>query len=183
MSSLYYIALIPDQKLSNLCLKYKLIAKEMFQTKATLRSIAHITLIPPFKANDVTIEKIKHRVTKVAQRSEELNLTLTGWSHFKQRTIYLGCKPQPELSQLYDEFNYQVNDLIQLRQESQFIPHISIINRDLIKEQFTVAWNYFQTQNYPNQTKCSQLAIFKYSTENWQINQLFNLISQVDSHV
>lgn len=179
MSELYYIALIPDQNLSQPCLEYKLMAKELFQTQATLRSIAHITLVAPFKADTIAIEQIKHSLNAVAKQSAELNLTLNGWNYFEERTVYLGCESHPQLTQLYHECQNKVGKIVQIHQEAEFIPHISIINRDLPKRNFIAAWSYFSTQFHPTQTTCSQLVIFKYSPEKWQIDQHLNLVSQV----
>lgn len=182
MSELYYIALVPDQKLSQLCLEYKLMAKEIFQSQATLRSVAHITLVAPFKADDFTIEQIKISLSDLVNQCTELTLRLNGWNHFEQRTIYLSCESTQQLSQLYDECKNKISQLVQLRTEEQFIPHISIINRDLAKEDFSNAWDYFLRQNYPAQTTCSQLVIFKHSPQNWQIDQHLNLIPQVTNN-
>lgn len=178
MSELYYIALVPDQKLSQLCLEYKLMAKESFQTQATLRSIAHITLVAPFKADDLIIEQIRLSLARIINQYTELNLILSGWNHFEERTIYLGCKTTDKLTKLYTECQNTVNQLIKRHQEKRFVPHISIINRDLAQENFADAWGYFSTQEYPTQTTCSQLVIFKHSPQNWQIDQSWNLIPQ-----
>lgn len=183
MNELYCIALLPDQEFSQLCLEYKLVAKELFQTKATLSSVAHITLVAPFKADTITIEQIKQDLATIIMQYTEIDLQVNGWNHFEQRTIYLGCKSALQLTQLYNQCQDQVSRFVHLlRQESQFVPHISIVNRDLAKENFTAAWSYFRTQNYPAQTTCSRLVVFKHLSQNWQIDQYLNLVPQVNNN-
>ena len=182
MRELYYIALLPDDKLSQLCLEYKQQAQNLFQAQATLRSPAHITLIPPFNADEPMINQIILILDHLATQQHELELQLNGWQHFGVRTIYLGFAANLTLSLLQAETKQQIGLLTKLRPEAEFTPHISIVNRDLAEIDFNSAWEYFSSQSYPVLTKCTQLALLKHSPFGWQIHQCFNLVPEVIRH-
>lgn len=179
MRELYYIALLPDDKLSQLCLEYKQQAQNLFQAQAALRSPAHITLIPPFNADEITLNQITPILAHLATQQHELELQLKGWQHFGVRTIYLGFEDDLALSSLKRQCHQQISRVTKLRQEAEFIPHISIINRDLAEIDFNSAWKYFSSQSHPVLTKCTQLALLKHTPFGWQIHQCFNLVPEV----
>ena len=182
MRELYYIALLPDDKLSQMCLEYKQQAQNLFQAKAALRSPAHITLIPPFNADEPMINQIILILDHLATQQHELELQLNGWQHFGVRTIYLGFAANLTLSLLQAETKQQIGLLTKLRPEAEFTPHISIVNRDLAEIDFNSAWGYFNQQIFPTFTKCTQLALLKHSPFGWQIHQCFNLVPEVINH-
>ena len=182
MRELYYIALLPDDKLSQLCLEYKQQAQNLFQAQAALRSPAHITLIPPFNADERALNQITLILAHLATQQHELELQLKGWQHFGVRTIYLGFEAYLALSSLKRQCHQQISRITKLRQEAEFIPHISIINRDLAEIDFNSAWEYFSSQSYPVLTKCTQLALLKHTPFGWQIHQCFNLVPEVIRH-
>ena len=182
MRELYYIALLPDDKLSQLCLEYKQQAQNLFQAQATLRSPAHITLIPPFNADEIALNQITLILAHLATQQHGLELQLNGWQHFGVRTIYLGFAANFALSLLQAKTKQQITLLTKLRPEAEFTPHISIVNRDLAEIDFNSAWEYFSSQSYPVLTKCTQLALLKHSPFGWQIHQCFNLVPEVIRH-
>ncbi|MBP7847227.1 MAG: 2'-5' RNA ligase family protein [Burkholderiales bacterium] len=182
MRELYYIALLPDDKLSQLCLEHKQQAQNLFQAQAALRSPAHITLIPPFNADERELNQITLIIAHLATQQHELELQLKGWQHFGVRTIYLGFEAYLALSSLKRQCHQQISRITKLRQEAEFIPHISIINRDLAEIDFNSAWEYFSSQSYPVLTKCTQLALLKHTPFGWQIHQCFNLVPEVIRH-
>jgi 2'-5' RNA ligase len=182
MRELYYIALLPDDKLSQLCLEYKQQAQNLFQAQATLRSPAHITLIPPFNADEIALNQITLILAHLATQQHGLELQLKGWQHFGVRTIYLGFAANLALSLLQAKTKQQITLLTKLRPEAEFTPHISIVNRDLAEIDFNSAWEYFSSQSYPVLTKCTQLALLKHTPFGWQIHQCFNLVPEVIRH-
>jgi 2'-5' RNA ligase len=58
-SNKYYVALLPDEALSQLIADYKNLAYEKFGCSAANKSPAHITLIPPYSYNDNQIDSLK----------------------------------------------------------------------------------------------------------------------------
>ena len=182
MRELYYIALLPDDKLSQLCLEYKQQAQNLFQAQVALRSPAHITLIPPFNADEPVINQIILILAHVATQQHELELQLNGWQHFGVMTIYLCFAANLTLSLLQAETKQQIALLAKLRPEAEFTPHISIVNRDLAEIDFNSAWEYFNQQSFPTLTKCTQLALLKHTPFGWQIHQCFNLVPEVIIH-
>ena len=121
-------------------MEYKQQAQNLFQAQAALRSPAHITLIPPFNADERELNQITLIIAHLATQQHELELQLKGWQHFGVRTIYLGFEAYLALSSLKRQCHQQISRITKLRQEAEFIPHISIINRDLAEIDFNSAW-------------------------------------------
>ena len=175
MSNLYYIGLVPDEALSALSVNYKNHAEELFASIAAKKSPAHITLVPPFKATAEQLEQINLKLGEIAADNDKLELNVIGWNHFKERTIYMAIEATPALKNIFNLVFDQMADIVKPRGEKKFIPHISIINRDLPEGQFSVAFNFFNTLELPSACTCGKLVLFSLVNGKWRNSISYSL--------
>lgn len=169
-SNKYYIALLPDEELSQLVSDYKLLALEKFGCSAANKSPAHITLVPPHSYNDSQIDTLKQLMTMLAQKNSPFNLQISGWNQFNTRTIYLGFNTNQILLELYNEVHINVTNIdTTLKLNEQFQPHITIANRDIQSNQFADIWQLISKLKYPTSSLFTKIVLFKYIENKWDI--------------
>lgn len=169
-NNLYSIALIPDNNISSSIANYKLMLFEDYNCKIASRSPAHITIIPPFTDNSgALIISIKHLINKIIANYKKFSVRTTGWQHFSKRTIYLGCELNITLNKIYNDINNAINEVYYINNSREFVPHITIANRDINPDQFNEIWLLVSKQVVPDLITIDKLAILHYNGQNWDI--------------
>ncbi|HEX8591633.1 MAG TPA: 2'-5' RNA ligase family protein [Candidatus Paceibacterota bacterium] len=74
------------------------------------RSPAHITLKPPFTADDVS--GVRARLAELAAEMPPLPLTIRGFDTFRQRTLYLHIVMAPELLERGSHLATELGELV-----------------------------------------------------------------------
>lgn len=143
---------------------------EKYSCKIASRSPAHITIIPPFKDNSgALILSIKHLMDQITANYNQFSVRATGWRHFSKRTIYLGCELSATLNKIYNDINNAFNEAYYIDNSKDFVPHITIANRDINPDQFNDIWLLISKQTVPDLIAINKLAILQYNGQNWNI--------------
>lgn len=146
----YFIAILPPKEIAEELDAHKKYCAEHFNSKASLRSPAHITLIMPFlwkeKKENVLEEKLK-----IFCGSENPFLaTIENFAAFAPRVIYahvIADKPIVDFQRKLAQYGKQTFYLLHPnRYDLPWHPHITIAFRDLKKEIFPLAHTHFQNQ-------------------------------------
>ena len=171
----YYIALVPSVKISEEILKFKQAAESKFGTKLALRSPAHVTLVPPFIANDDELKQVLTILKAQIKQHKELSITIDGCSNFGSHTIYLQVKNNSRINKLFEDLFDLVAKVVNPAGYRQFVPHITLANRDIPSQSFSEMLTYFKAFNYQCQTVINQVAIFKLVDQKWQLHKTYVL--------
>ena len=99
MHQKYFIAIIPPQVVSSEIYDIKMFISEIYHTKGSLRSPAHITLHMPFSWDDVKEEKLISSLMEF-QYTKEINIELTDFNCFEPRVVFVSVAENVELNQL-----------------------------------------------------------------------------------
>ena len=175
MDKLYCIALLPDEGFGAECLKYKLEAKSLFGTKVALKMPAHITIVAPFNADLNQVDKIDEILKNEVLQHKAFNLKIIGWNFFRKQTIYIAVENQLLLANFQLAINAKLALIADLITRQDFIPHITIINRDLLIENFTAALQYFSSKELKKVIYCRELALFELQEKEWKVVQSYTL--------
>ena len=171
----YYIALVPNAEISEEILKLKLDAESKFGTKLALRSPAHITLVPPFHADGEELKQVLVILNVQIKQHKALPIMVDGCSNFGSHTIFLQVKNNPQLNKLFEDLFDLVSSVVKPAGNRQFVPHITLANRDIPSQSFSEMLTYFKTLNYFRQTIIDQVAIFKLVDQKWQPYEIYFL--------
>lgn len=175
-SSLYYIALIPPKPIREDVLGFQAIAEKKFSSKITLRSPAHITLIPPFEATSDELNKISKKITVcIRDNHRPIDTMITGFYHFSNRTILLEVSKSKKLEVLFNDLMLVTSEITFNQSYVKFIPHITIANRDLSPEIFDKAYDYFNHIPYSRNFICEEIALFIFKEGKWSVVKRFDL--------
>lgn len=174
----YFIAIVIPEPFQTQIMDLKEVVKNKFNSKGALRSPAHITLHMPFEWKE---EKENVLVSTLQQFTFKENFTvdLQNFACFEPRVVFIDVVKSELLHKLQSElmvyaqrnlklFN-QVNDM------RGFHPHVTIAFRDLKKEKFYEALNYFKAQTYKASFPIKSFCLLKHSDNEWLVNNEFLL--------
>ncbi len=171
MNNLYFIAVLPDMVIRNEVMDFKIIAKEKFKSSKALNSPAHITIVPPFKSTYEKEKEIIHSLNNLLNNTKEFYITLNGFNRFDKNVIFVDVEKNEDLFHVKEK----VVDLIKVivpeieNMTTKFRPHITVAFRDLKKEMFDEAWDYFSKIDYFRIFKFDNITLLRHNGEKWKI--------------
>jgi 2'-5' RNA ligase len=178
---LHFIAIVMPDHINRQVLEWKHYMLQQFNCKVALKSPAHITLIPPFQMPDAGRNDLTDILNRFAQQQNNFSIHIKDFAAFKPRVIYVGVQPNAALQQL--KINAE-NELLQAnrfrikKEERPFHPHITIANRDLKKEHFRDAWQYFQQLSYETTFIAGNISLLRHNEDHmWEVAAILPLRS------
>lgn len=172
---LYSIALVPPKNIREEVLDFQRLAEKKFDSKVTLRSPVHITLVPPFNANPEELKQIIKKVTSNLKNHRPIATAIKGFYHFSNRTIMLEVNKNKSLDVLFTDIMLATSEITYNHSYSKFIPHITIANRDLSPEIFDKAYEYFSHIPYSRNFISEEVAIYVFEEGKWSETKTFQL--------
>lgn len=173
----FFIALIPPNDVQEEANKIKEYFKEVYNSKAALKSPPHITLQPPFEWNIDDLPELVETLNYFSQFQTSFSMTLKGFAAFKPRVIYIDVVKTPELLWIQEQLmSYLESSLTIVHQVSKnrpFSPHLTVAFRDLTKPNFYQAWSEFQDKEIHFTFLINQLTLLIHNGKNWEIYQEF----------
>jgi len=124
---------------------------DKYGCKAAGKSPGHITIIPPFRAEDDLIPSLQDFVSTFNIGIVPFDIDVNGFDQFGDRVLYVDITPNQALNQLEaecsEEFNQKFPGII-FRTKPDFNPHITIATRDIPEGKIQEAKSYFE-DNHP----------------------------------
>jgi 2'-5' RNA ligase len=150
----------------------KHLAKELFGSGHALNSPAHLTLIPPFFATDDEIKSIADALQEILKQFDVFNLELSGFDTFGNRVIFVDVKKNDKLFELQQAvFNAFIQAYPSYKKPNRFHPHFTIAFKDLEKEVFSEAWDYFSSMEYEAGFDVNEISILRHKDKKWHITE------------
>jgi len=176
----YFLAIVLPDPYQNQVMALKEYVREHFESKAALRSPAHITLHMPFDWKDSKEELLLHTLQAFKFRTP-VSIELNNFGCFEPRVVYVDVTSNEHLSQLQKELVQHVKQNLGLMNEAEnmrgFHPHATIAFRDLSKEKFRQAWEYFKDEKYQGIFTSSEFHLLKHSPGKWEVFKEFNFVA------
>jgi 2'-5' RNA ligase len=170
--SMYYVAILCPPETDKKILEYKQWMKDRFGCIAALKSPAHITLIPPFWRDEKEETNLKQATASFVSDIPGLEISVRGFSHFKQRVLYASVNENHALGkikeQVEEHFMQFFPDGIS-KDEQPFHPHITIATRDLKPADFIKAWEYFSAKQFMTTFTVQVISLLKLSPGKWNV--------------
>lgn len=174
---LYFIAIVAPEAINQQVLEWKHYMLQQFGCKAALKSPAHITLIPPFQMPGTMQHEMEEVLLLFAHEQPFFPIQLKNFAAFKPRVLYVHVQPNTHLSGLQARLEAHLIDTCFpiKKEERPYHPHVTIANRDLQKEDFPLAWQYFQQLSYKTSFKADAISLLRHNGELWEIANTFPL--------
>jgi 2'-5' RNA ligase len=172
----YFMALVLPEPLQNQVMTLKHYVRDHFDSKAALRSPAHITLHMPFEWKLKKEELLTETLHKF-KFPTPVHVQLRNFNCFEPRVVYVDVLPCAELRDLQKALVTHVRQNLGLMNEAEnvrgFHPHATIAFRDLNKEKFRQTWEHFKTQKFEGHFTTSKFQLLKHSPGKWEVFEEF----------
>ncbi|MBC7829469.1 MAG: 2'-5' RNA ligase family protein [Chitinophagaceae bacterium] len=170
-SAMYYIAILAPGEVNEKILQWKHFMRDRFGCIAALKSPAHITLISPFWMNKDFQFLLENNLKEFSNNQESFLIELTDFGSFKPRVIFVHVKQSDHLTILATALQNALlkNPLFSIKESiRQFHAHITIANRDLHKNDFNTAWEYFKHKKYQASFPARGITLMKHTGLQWE---------------
>lgn len=169
---MYFVAIVCDQGIEDKIIQFKHFMRDRYGCVTSLRSPAHITLVPPFWLEEKVEPILISRLLSFKGYIDKLQIDLDGFDHFGKRVLFVKVNTIPQLEELRDlvtnHFIATVGNVIK-KEERLFHPHITIANRDLKPNDFIKAWEYFSKKQFKDSFKTNTISLLKLSPGKWNV--------------
>ncbi|MBP9742104.1 MAG: 2'-5' RNA ligase family protein [Burkholderiales bacterium] len=174
---LYYIALIPPEAIQDEVHEFQHIAAVKFETEVTIKSPAHITIVPPFSLHIDEVKPMINNINILLKRNySPIEVSVTRFYHFDHRNIILEVHKGREIERLFNDLMLVTEGATHHHNNvAKFIPHITIANRDLSPEVFDKAYDYFNHISYGRDFICETIIVFHFKDGKWLAIKNFRL--------
>jgi 2'-5' RNA ligase len=169
MKNLFFSGLmVPEPLASDIALEKQLV-KEMYGASHALKTIPHITIIPPFRMHHMRSEPLKELMYNVSKDFFPLNIELNGFGFFEQRVVYINVVYNENLKQLHLAFSAAFHKYFpEIKVNSdRFNPHVTIAHKDLDIESFLEARLFFSQRQFHAAFTCQNLTLFHHDGNQW----------------
>jgi 2'-5' RNA ligase len=177
VKSPWFIAVIPPEDIQEAVTALKREAAARFESRHALKSPPHVTLIPPFVATLDEISSLEGFLADFAGGQSAFSLTLSGFSSFPPRVIYVDVVPNKALEHLQEDLKKRIRETFSfsLPRYHGFHPHMTIAFRDLKPAVFPAAFDYFSSQEFVAAFQVSSIALLRHQDGEWSLFRNFFL--------
>lgn len=176
---LYFIALLPDERLLEEITQIKKEIRTRFGPNHALKLPPHITLQIPFNMPQDREPILEENLQNFSRNEEKFEIRLDGFGAFKPRVIYIKIQQPEALVQLHERLQEMLMHSIGLSEREQvenLHPHVTLATRDVKKEVFKEMWSEFRNREFSAAFKAEELYVFKHNGKTWDIWQKFALV-------
>lgn len=177
---LYFLSIHVPQRLENEILRLKREIKDRFQSEKALRLPGHVTLVRPTWIEEQLEGPLVTQVAAFLKDQHPFSIELEDFGAFTPRTIYVKVTPNEHLTRIKHQLDQVVDQAIGAKEEGNlenknFVPHISIANRDLTPEHFQEAWREFQKRSFKGSFQVREVHLLRHNGKRWEVLQVFPL--------
>ena len=169
---LYFLAILTPDSINLLVRQYKEWMREHFNSKAALKSPAHITLVPPFKLEPALENDLKKTLDDFSSNIHSFPLSLRNFSCFPPRVIFVQVAESKALSNVHEHLNRHLTEkkLFDTKAAySNFTAHITVATRDLACEHFDRAWSHFRGLTFTADFTAEGIALLRNTPGRWDV--------------
>lgn len=168
----YYVAIVPEGEIQIKLQNLKLHISEHYQTKAAMKSPAHLTLFPPFVAEGNSELPLRQTMDRTVALFQPFVLYTNNFDYFPPRVAFVALEANEQLNKLERAVRHHLKELAFLRStkiQSHFHPHITLGNRDWTPEQFEACRNELRTKKFCEQLPVQDVSLLRYNQTEWEI--------------
>jgi 2'-5' RNA ligase len=167
--SLFYIAVSCPESINDKIESMKDYMERNYGCKAARKSPAHLTIVPPFRAEDELQSALLDFIATFNMGIVPFDITLKGFGQFAERVLFVDVEgPNDSLLQLEKEcmqdFSAQFPGII-FGMKPDFNPHVTIATRDIPEGTLQTSKSYFEA-NHPMEEAFTAKELTLYRLEN-----------------
>jgi 2'-5' RNA ligase len=168
---LYFIAWVAESPVQEEVTGLKRQVETQFGSRHALKAPAHITLLPPFRADAQKIGTVIDRLQEICVEFRPFSMVLDGIDTFDPRVIFIAVDQDHSLHALYRRLERNLLPIVTNGKKKQFQrpfhPHMTIANRDLTEQMFYQAREFFIDLEYQREVTVSAVTILRHDGRTW----------------
>lgn len=164
---LYFIGIIPNAQLLSELQNLKNYVSKKFGSQKVLRSSPHITLVPPFRIEDLS--GVKASLDAICKKYFPLRIELRDFNHFSRGVVFVNVVDNNQLNDLYNDLRINLDKTLIQQMRGNFRPHITIGLPDMGLANFVKAKEEFETMKFKRSFEVNKIDIFKHDGKKWNL--------------
>ncbi len=181
MDSLYLIALLPPNQLSEQIDEIRHECADKFNVKAALKPPVHITFYKPFKVPRKDEDRVVKQLKQVSAQNTSFDVSLNNFNSFNTQVLYIDVLKSKEIGQLNKNitavFKEDRKQSEEYQSKSAFKPHITIAYRDIQPEVFPLIWDEYKDRKFKRSFRADRFSLLKHDGKRWKVFREFDLHS------
>ena len=172
--SLYFIAVVPHKELRQKIGIYSRDFAKRFNSVKAFKNFPHITLIKPFSFDENKEDELVDKFSEMDLKTTSFIVDLNDFGCFPNKNnpvIFITPENKEELQKLYDEVQPKMN----FHSYAKLTPHLTVAYRDLSPENFSLAWEEYQSKNFVDSFLVDKICLFKHYNGKWNLLKIKNL--------
>lgn len=174
ITSLHFVALIPDRELRIKVNAFKSDFKRFGCDKAT-KVYTYITLKAPFKCSGSDREDMLSWFSQMRLPQKPFHLYLNGFGAFHNKyspVIFVNPVPSLDLLRMQRELMIGFNSILSTKVhpvDRAFKPHMTVAYRNLSTENFSLAWHEYKDKHFYDVFDVHSIYLMKHDTKKWKL--------------
>lgn len=174
--SLYFIAILPPEDIRLEVQKIKQDLQSEHGVSHALKSPAHVTLVPPFKAGTKEILELKAVLNDFALKHSSFDVHLSGYGCFAPKVVYINIENWTHLEKLYQGLKMELDGTEPLKNSLQrkFHPHMTLATRDVKPIVFQQIWDQYKSMDFKADFVAKGITLLKHNGRMWEVDKSFS---------
>lgn len=174
---LYFIAIVPPISVQEEVTALKHEIAQKYNSRHSLKSPPHVTLIMPFKWKEEKENAIIDFLRAFALKRSPFSIHLRGFGAFPKRVIFIDVEKNELLhvlaSDLLSAIRKELKILMETYKNKGFTAHMTIAHRDLKPVAFEQAWNEFKDKQFDQELLINHISLLKHDGHQWKVYKDF----------
>lgn len=169
---LYLIALLPPEPVTNQINNVKQAFSEKYLCYKALRTLPHLTLIPPIQA-DASFETQLFSIGQWVAQQQTFTISLRNFNFFKNPqhpVVFIDVKKNEQLNKLYAGLRKQLKQHLPVAADTPpFHPHFTVGYRDIPPQKFPEIMKDYAMQRFHADFDIKAVYLLKHNTREWKV--------------
>lgn len=172
MPELYLIALLPPPEISEVLHEVRLECSRRFGIYKALRPPVHITLYPPFHAEESFENQLAELLRLGTVEIPAFTQQLENFGSFDRKVVYINAVKTPELLSLQQAVvsvivSNRIDPQLEQRKDQPFKPHITIAYRDIPHGMFPLIWKEYKDRQLKISFQAENFSLLTHKKTGW----------------
>ncbi len=168
----FFLAILPPQKVSDEIISFQKELAAEYGFYHALKTAPHLTVIPPFECEEEKLLELSSLVKK--QNFHSLSIKLNGFQAFVPRVLFVDVQRNEGLHFLQRKIRQMLIEekMISKRMSKhEYVPHITLANRDLTNKTFKQIFPHFQNRNFQAVFQQNSITLLKHNGMSWETKE------------
>ena len=169
---LYFVAIIPEEKIEQEISEFKSDLFRRFHTKAAMKSPSHITLVAPFQFDPENESQLIYALQLSAKNGNKFHVQLQDFDSFPPNVLFVKVVLNHNLLELEQKVKLNFSKIKGPKlneQDRPFHPHMTIGNRDWTADEFLQACREYKLKKYSAEFIARKISLLKLGKGKWDI--------------